>query len=943
MFLNRRSCLLVVPFALSLAGSALAYDADAALQKRIERRHNALSRLVNQHSQVQVFDEGGRIKKIYGPAFGFGVSAEDTARQFRDNYSSVFGVSPSSLDPSAPMEGVTPTIPLMIDRQTGQYKFTLVYYTHKINSIPVFRSDLRLLVRNEPGFPLVSATSSLRDLGEFTLPTAIAQPRAANAVAAAQAIFPVLKKFSVPRKVIWAGTEEIESEPVLAIQFSGESGDPAVPGYQARLFVADAATGMILYEENQVIDTDVVGNVSGMATEPDGADICQNESSAPLPYAQVSIGATIAYADVNGNFTIPNPGTADVTVNAPPRGRRFVINDQAADSPTLSQLVTPPGPANFLHNSANTSEFNRASVNAYLQANAVRDVVVGANPAYPTIGAQVDMNVNTNINTFCNAFYSTVNGSLNFYRTGGGCANTAFGDVVHHEYGHHVVQMGLSGQGQYGEGMGDCMAVLVTDQPKLGIGFELNCGTGIRTADNTLQYPCGGEIHFCGQLISGCIWDTRSALLETEPVNYRLILQDLTVNSVPMHAGSTITPQITMDFLTLDDTDANIFNGTPHYSEIAAGFGAHNMDAPVVSQLQFQYPNGRPASLTPNQATTIRVDVVADASTPIPGTGRVRYRVGASGPFTNIAMTQLSPNQYEATLPAANCLENVEYYFTALAASTNTVLDPAVAPIAVFSATAASGSTTVANYNFETTPAWTVVNTATDGQWDAAPGIPVNCSRGDPVADFDGSGKCWLTDNSAAASCNSDVDGGSTTLTSEIFDLSTAAEPFVSYARWYSNTFGAEPEADVFVVEVSKNGGTNWVNLETVGPTLASPNPEVGGGWNVKSFRLNDFLTPPISQFRIRFIAADAAGGSVIEAGIDAFNITDYDCAAPCPSHSGDVNNDTLTNGDDIAKLAALLFGSPTSLEICAGDFNDNAALDPGDIGGFVDNLVTLP
>src|SRR5262249_45061892 len=36
----------------------------------------------------------------------------------------------------------------------------------------------------------------------------------------------------------------------------------------------------------------------------------------------------------------------------------------------------------------------------------------------------------------------------------------------------------------------------------------------------------------------------------------------------------------TIDYLTLDDNDGNIGNGTPHYNEINAGFGAHNMPAP---------------------------------------------------------------------------------------------------------------------------------------------------------------------------------------------------------------------------------------------------------------------------------------------------------------------------------------------------------------------------
>ena len=78
---------------------------------------------------------------------------------------------------------------------------------------------------------------------------------------------------------------------------------------------------------------------------------------------------------------------------------------------------------------------------------------------------------------------------------------------------------------------------------------------------------------------------------------------------------------------------------------------------------------------------------------------------------------------------------------------------------------------------------WSVSGDATDGQWERA--VPVGAGdRGDPTADGDGSGSCFVTDNMAG---NSDVDGGSTTLTSPLMDASVGSgqEAVLSYYRWY--------------------------------------------------------------------------------------------------------------------------------------------------------------
>lgn len=939
MRLSYRASFLTVVIGLltSTAASAAATTVHTLREQTLERRQTAALELVRQHPAVQFYEVGSRINTVYGTPLEFGASPEDAAEKFRLKYAGLFGVPAAQLAAKSFLADERHTQPVMFDRNSGAYKFTLVYYAQEQDGVPVFRSELRLLVRNEPGFPIVLARSSLRNIGDFGMARAAVGPPALSTLAASTA-HPKLAAFSPLRQVIWAGVEEDEVVPTLAYEFTGETVG-ALDSREKYLFVTDAATGAILYEENQILNVDVTGNVSGMSTPGQAADTCAAEIVRPMPYARVNIGATQAFADVDGNFTIPNPGATPVNVDSPVRGQRFVVFDQAAATPTETLNVTPPGPANFTHNAANTNEFIRASVNAYINANIVRDYVLQYNPAYPAIAVQTNFTVNTNINSNCNAFYDGV--SINFYRAGGGCANTGFGDVVHHEYGHHVVQMAGSGQGAYGEGMSDCMGVLISDQPQLGVGFN-TCANGIRTASNSLLYPCTAAIHTCGQVISGCVWETRNELVVTNPSDYRDILSSLTINSVLMHLGSSITPTICIDFLTLDDDDANLANGTPHFNQINTGFTDHNMGIKPLGAVAFDYPNGRPEFVTPNSPFVLRVDVLPGTGTPQPGTGMFFYRIGNAGAFTGVAMNEISANQYEATLPATTCPDSIQYYVSAQSTTAATATDPATAPALYFWTVPSSGIIPVASYDFEVNPGWTISNSGiTDGAWDAAPGIPINCGRGDPTSDYDGSGRCFLTDNSAAASCNSDIDGGTTTLTSQVFDLTGLNAPHVRYARWYSNSEGAEPEADSFVVQVSSNGGGAWVTLETVGPTRFSTNGEVIGDWHVRTFRIDDYV-PITNQFQIRFQASDLAGGSVVEAGLDAFSLFSFDCIVPCGAATGDMNGDNDVNGLDVNEFVKVLLLGGTPQQVCDGDFNSSTALDPGDVPGFVNALIGL-
>jgi hypothetical protein len=857
---------------------------------------------------VGAFDQAGRIRRLFGRTMAEGVSPEAAANAFMNENASVFGVDVADLRPLGPFPDDQHTQPIMFDRDRGRFKFTGVYYTQYVDDIPVYNARATVLVRNEPGHPVVLVSADLHNLAGFAPDLDRGAFDARKGVDAAQRLIPNLANFTEPELVIWAGVDEMIVEPRVAHTFVGDNGLVATASYAKWRFVTDAKTGEILHQEDLIHNIDVEGNVSAWISPDHQADACTGEVIQPLPYARVAIGSTIAFADINGDFVIPNDGGGQVTVSSQVRGQWFRVNNEGGSDAFLSESVLPPGPVNFVHNVSN-SEFTTAEVNCYFEANIIRDDVLEANPLYPVIWNQEEFPINVNLNNTCNAFYD--GSSINFFRAGGGCNNTGFGDVVHHEYGHHLVQVGGSGQGQYGEGMSDVMGLLVTGRSELGVGFD-SCFGGIRDADNNLQYPCNGGIHFCGQLLSGCVWDLLEELEVTEPDNFREIVRDLAVNSILLHSGSGIAPDITVDFLTLDDDDETIFNGTPHYDEIAAAFGAHNMDAPELALLDFQFPNGLPSLLSPD-GQTVRVLVGSITADPEPGTGMLFYT--ADDGTQTVPMIEIEPNVYDALFPPIACGSQVEYFFSAETTDGGLQEWPPGAPgDGAFDVISAFDVEPLFTDDFEQNLGWTVSGSVSDGAWER--GVPAGGGdRGDPAADADDSGQCFVTDN---VDGNSDVDGGTTILTSPLLDAS-AGPATISYWRWYSNTQGDNPMADTFVVEISDDGGATWETLEVVGPS----GPEVDGGWFNKEFLIADFVDLT-DQIRVRFSASDLGGGSIVEAGVDGVELTLIDCT----SLPEDLNGDGVV---DVTDLLALLAAWGPCAD-CPEDIDGSGAVDVTDL-----------
>ena len=875
---------------------------------------------VNQQASFSKLDDGS-INRVYGRAFSQGNTSAQSAASFLNQHAAIWGVTTAELIAEGPFADGHHTQQIGYLPDFDSYKFTGHYYKQTKQGMPVFRSKLVLLVRNDDNNPLVLASSQLFDLSAVTLDAQ--QMRLATneklIISSAEAEFNVGVEIQSTERVIYAGQNGNPHPATIA-----DSSILVVNGFEKHLVVTDAQTGEILFTENIIHTIDVTGNTSGMASDGPGSDNCELETLQPLPYLEVSLqGGNSAVTDVNGDFTIPHGGSGPVTVSGTLNGTWFRVFDFAGSVESVADAVTPPGPADLTFNASNTSAAIRSQVNAYVEANRVRDFAFAANPSFPTLMFN-DFPITVNrTDGFCpgNAWYDPSdnggNGSINFCSAGGSNPNTAWSSVIHHEYGHHLVNAGGSGQGQYGEGMGDVMSTIILDDNRLGLGFFGSCNGSLRNADNNHQYPCSGGIHDCGQLISGCVWDTRNAMMVTEPNNYSEILGFLAVNSILVHSGDLITPAITIDWLTLDDDDANIGNGTPHYDEIAIGFGVHNMDAPALSLIDIVYPAGQPAIVNPNGGTTLSVDFQPLAGAVNPSTPTMMVDSGAG--FVAFPMTQISGSLFEAAFPAAECGSDLAYYITAQTTTGATQTSPVNAPAASFTvATATVNPTAYYEDDFQTNQGWTVSGNASDGQW--IRGVPIGGGdRGDPATDSDGSGFCFLTDN---VSGNSDVDGGSTILTSPT--LSVVGASAISYARWYDNSFGASPEADIFVVEVSDDNGASWTNLETVGPTGS----EVSGGWITKQLSLVNIAGfTANNQFKIRFTASDLGDGSVVEAGVDTAMLFSYDCDA-CIA---DLNGDGVLNFFDIsAYLSSFAAGD------LVADFNNDGVLNFFDISAFL-------
>ena len=284
----------------------------------------------------------------------------------------------------------------------------------------------------------------------------------------------------------------------------------------------------------------------------------------------------------------------------------------------------------------------------------------------------------------------------------------------------------------------------------------------------------------------------------------------------------------------------------------------------VARPVSFYYPNGLPESIKPGESTTFLVQINEIADTIVTDSPQIHYRY-EPGSYHSLYLNHLTDSLYEATLPPSDCGNTPEFYISVQTTLMGTINNPLDAPTNVYSCIVGE-FTEIFSDNFETDMEWTIENDAglIEGAWER--GVPIDDNRGDPPTDYDGSGQCYITGNSD----DEDIDGGTTWLISPSLDLDEGIDTSISYALWYTNDNGGDPNNDLFKTYISDDNGASWVLVETIGPNSLS-------GWNKKSFMVGDYITPT-NQVKVRFEASDLNEGSVVEAGIDVFKVSIFDC-----------------------------------------------------------------
>ncbi|MEM1206260.1 MAG: PepSY domain-containing protein, partial [Acidobacteriota bacterium] len=333
---------------------------------------------------------------------------------------------------------------------------------------------------------------------------------------------------------------------------------------------------------------------------PDGVE----QPGWPMPFLNVSTSAGTQTTTTGGNLTASGSLTATLS------GPYIRMNDNCG-SISLTQTdnldfgtsggddcVTPGfGGAGNTHSSRT----------GFYELNKIVEMARGQLPGNSWL--QQRMTSNMNINQSCNAFW---NGStVNFYRSGGGCANTGeIAGVFDHEWGHGMDDNDAvpTIASPSGEGIADIYTALRLNDSCIGRNFRttvcagngdpcLTC-TGVRDIDYAKRQSgqphdyswsnanCGGSVHCVGGVYSEAVWSLWKRKLQAAPYNYDdNTAQEITTRLAYLGGGATGTwfsggppnggcsgTSGYNNFLAADDDNGNLNDGTPHMGAIHAAF-----------------------------------------------------------------------------------------------------------------------------------------------------------------------------------------------------------------------------------------------------------------------------------------------------------------------------------------------------------------------------------
>ena len=220
---------------------------------------------------------------------------------------------------------------------------------------------------------------------------------------------------------------------------------------------------------------------------------------------------------------------------------------------------------------------------------------------------------------------------------------------------------------------------------------------------------------------------------------------------------------------------------------------------------------------------------------------------------------------------------------------------------------------------------WTHTSAAHDWERGEPVGTISMNQQANPEYDITGDclDQCYVTDNGGGGPADHDVDPVDSTvvLTSPVFDLTGYIDPQLSYYRWFfDGALNGNQPNDQMTVRLT-NGITS-VTLESI-----LPNDPGNGTWYFKTFNVASVIQPTANmQFSIE--TYDISPGSVVEGGLDGFEVTDNGVGLGQLSLSGSLNSypnpftsELVINTAASGKKSRVEIYNATGSEIYAGDF----------------------
>ena len=384
------------------------------------------------------------------------------------------------------------------------------------------------------------------------------------------------------------------------------------PGHWEALVDAHSGELISFEDTNHYGSTrEVVGGVypvSNDGTPPDGVE----KVDWPMPFANIVHAGNTLSTNSGGNLLQCLDGNITSTLSGP-----FVnINDSCGPISLSSSGdldfgtsggtdCTTPGFGGGGNTHASRTGFHELN----------RIVEMGRGQLPNNTWLQQPLTANMNLSLTCNAFWG--GGTVNFYRSGGGCANTGeIAGIFDHEWGHGLDDNDAAPfiSGPSGEGIADIYTALRLNDSCIGRNFRpgvqcagfgdpcIDC-TGVRDIDFAMRNSgqphdyswsnanCGTSVHCIGAVYAEAVWDLWKRDLAGPPYN----LDDNTalevVTRLTFLGGGNVGTWFSggppfggcgassgyLNYLAADDDNGNLNDGTPHMTAIFNAFNRHEI------------------------------------------------------------------------------------------------------------------------------------------------------------------------------------------------------------------------------------------------------------------------------------------------------------------------------------------------------------------------------